>query len=67
MIALSARECEILPLLCDRRRLTVAEVAAELCISPDTVRAHVKHIHVKLDVGSRRELVRRAITEGLVQ
>jgi len=51
---LTAREGEILDLLL--AGLSVASIAPRLCISPHTVRNHVKHICAKLGVGSQREL-----------
>lgn len=50
---LSAREAEVLDLLAEG--LTNAEIAERLFISPITVRNHVSHILVKLQVRDRRE------------
>jgi DNA-binding NarL/FixJ family response regulator len=50
---LSAREAEVLDLLAEG--LTNAEIAQRLFISPITVRNHVSHILVKLQVRDRRE------------
>jgi DNA-binding NarL/FixJ family response regulator len=50
---LSAREAEVLDLLAEG--LTNAEIAERLVISPITVRNHVSHILVKLQVRDRRE------------
>ena len=50
---LSAREAEVLDLLAEG--LTNAEIAGRLFISPITVRNHVSHILVKLQVRDRRE------------
>jgi LuxR family maltose regulon positive regulatory protein len=41
-------------------RLTVHEIAAELFVSPNTLRTHVKAVYRKFGVSSRRE----AIAEG---
>lgn len=58
---LTAREWEVLDLLCAER--ATAEIAGELGMSVETVRSHVKHILRKLGVHSRAEAVRAA--EGL--
>jgi DNA-binding NarL/FixJ family response regulator len=48
---LSAREREILELL--SKGLMYKEIAAELFLSPETVRKHVYHIYEKLHVNNR--------------
>ena len=53
---LSHREAEVARLLC--RRLTMKEIAAILKLSPRTVERHALHIYRKLNVDSRKELVR---------
>jgi LuxR family maltose regulon positive regulatory protein len=55
---LSARERQVLGLL--QTRLTATEIAAQLHISPNTLKSHVKAIYRKLGVESRREAVRLA-------
>ena len=42
------------------------EIAAELCVSPNTIRTHLRHIYAKLDVHTRSEAVTRARQLGLL-
>ncbi len=60
---LTARQLEILRLLCDR--LTNAEIAARLYISPRTVDHHVTAILGKLGVHSRSQAAAEAVRLGL--
>lgn len=53
---LTSREWEVLDLL--RRRMTTAQIARELVLSPVTVRTHVNAIMKKLQVADREELLR---------
>ena len=62
---LTAREGQILVLLANGRSTT--ETAAELHISPLTVRSHVKSILAKLGVHSKLEAVSYALRYGLVE
>ena len=55
---LSVRELEVLRLL--SALLTTEEIAAELFISVNTVRTHVRRIFEKLGVSRRNDAVRRA-------
>ena len=61
---LSQREQEVLALLC--QRLTDAEIATVLFISPKTVGHHVGHILTKLGVPNRREAAAIAARQQLV-
>ena len=47
--------------------LSVREIGAQLFLSPNTVRSHVRSIYRKLGVGSREDAVARADTIGLVE
>jgi len=62
--SLSPRETEILKLIA--RGLSNPEVAQTLGISRATVRTHVEHIYVKLEVSSRTEAVTEGIRKGLI-
>jgi LuxR family maltose regulon positive regulatory protein len=62
--ALTDRELEILELL--YKRLSNKEIAAQLVISPGTVKGHTIKIYQKLDVNSRRQAVEKAISLGLL-
>jgi LuxR family transcriptional regulator, maltose regulon positive regulatory protein len=46
--------------------LKAPEIAAELCVSANTVRTHMRHIYLKLDVHGRAEAVARARQLGLL-
>ena len=61
---LTNREKEILQLL--SRGNSFKMIAADLCISLDTVRTHIKRIYDKLHVRSQIEAVSKAISEKLV-
>jgi two-component system, NarL family, response regulator LiaR len=63
--ALSAREHEVLVGLA--RGLSNGEIAAQLTISTNTVRHHVRNILAKLEVTNRTEAVHVAMQRGLVE
>jgi len=61
---LSGREMEVLILV--TRGMSNKEIAQDLFLSEGTVKAHVSHIMGKLSVERRTDLVRHALTTGLV-
>ncbi len=61
---LSERETEVLTLVA--RGQSNKEVAQELFLSEGTVKAHVSHIMAKLGVDRRTDLVRYALSTGLI-
>jgi DNA-binding CsgD family transcriptional regulator len=61
---LTAREHEVLRLVA--QRLSSAEIAGALLISPRTVERHLENIFAKLGVASRREAATEAARRGLV-
>jgi two-component system, NarL family, response regulator LiaR len=61
---LSEREREIFRLAADCR--TSAEIARQLCLARKTVDTHLNRIHRKLGLHQRAELVRLAVSLGLV-
>ncbi len=62
---LTEREYEILALIAGRK--SNAEIAAQLVLSPKTVRNHVSNILSKLQVADRAEAMRAAWAAGLGQ
>jgi DNA-binding NarL/FixJ family response regulator len=62
---LTEREYEILALIAGRK--TNAEIAAQLVLSPKTVRNHISNILSKLQVADRAEAMRAAWAVGLGQ
>ncbi len=63
--ALTPAELRLLPLL--STHLTASEIAAELVLSPHTIKAEVKSIYRKLDASSRYQAVTRARELGLLE
>jgi DNA-binding NarL/FixJ family response regulator len=63
-VRLSPRELEILRLLADGHGYKTA--AAQLGISLDTIRFHVRNIYVRLHVHSKSEAVTKAFRQGLL-
>jgi DNA-binding NarL/FixJ family response regulator len=61
---LTNREKEILAQLSKGKGLKI--IAADLSISIDTVRTHIKNIYEKLQVHSQAEAVSKALNDGLV-
>ena len=62
--SLSEREAEVLRYL--PTMLTAGEIATELGVSVNTVKAHLRSIYRKLDADRRREAVIRAYEHGLL-
>ena len=61
---LSERELEVLRLLAQGRRN--GEIARDLVVSENTVKAHVKHIYRKLGVADRVQAANRGRELGLL-
>jgi LuxR family maltose regulon positive regulatory protein len=61
---LTDRELETLEFL--NQGLYRKEIADKLCISPETVKTHLKNVYQKLGVGTRREAVSRARALGIL-
>ena len=61
---LSDRERTVVRYLASR--LTMREIAAEIFVSTNTVKTHVKRIYIKLGVSSRREAITEARRLGVL-
>ena len=61
---LSERELDVLTLL--PSLLSAGEIAAELTVSVNTVKTHIRSIYTKLGASSRREAVQHAQRRGLL-
>ncbi|MBX2929335.1 MAG: response regulator transcription factor [Saprospiraceae bacterium] len=61
---LSAREMDVLK--CLGKGMTYKEIAADLNISIDTVRSHIRHIYEKLQARSKSEAILIAMRKGLI-
>ena len=61
---LTAAELRVLEKLPER--LTYTEIAAELYLSLNTVKTHLRHTYMKLGVTSRSSAVRRATSLGIL-
>lgn len=61
---LTPREIEVLRLVADGNRNQ--DIAARLFISEDTVKAHLKHIMLKLDATDRTQAVTIAVRRGII-
>jgi len=62
---LSDRELEVLHCLAQGQ--TTTQIAAQLFISENTVKTHIRHILEKLDASNRTEAVSKAFQMGLIQ
>ncbi len=61
---LTAREIEVLRLVAEGNRNQ--DIAARLFISEETVKAHLKHIMMKLDATDRTQAVTIAVRRGII-
>ncbi|MSO95192.1 MAG: response regulator transcription factor [Thermoleophilia bacterium] len=61
---LTAREREVLQLLADG--MSNADVAAQLFISQETVKSHVRHILTKLEADTRTQAVAIALRDAMI-
>jgi LuxR family maltose regulon positive regulatory protein len=64
-MALTARELSVLEYL--PSMMTYPEIAAQLFVSVNTVKSHLRHLYAKLEVVNRRQAVIRAREIGLLE
>ena len=64
-IPLTDREMSVLQYL--PSMMTYPEIAAELFVSVNTVKSHLRHLYAKLEVVNRRQAVTRARELGLLE
>ena len=64
LLKLSKRETEIVELVA--KGLANKEIAADLAISVETVRVHLKHIYEKLHAKGRRDALAKARRKGII-
>jgi two-component system NarL family response regulator len=63
--SLTAREMEVLELVA--RGMTNREIGAALSVGEETVKAHLKHVFVKLGASDRTEAALIAVQRGLIR
>ena len=63
--ALTAAELRLLPLMSTHR--SAPEIAAELYLSPHTIKSQLRSIYRKLDASTRNQAVTRARELGLLE
>ena len=63
--SLTVRELSVLELVA--RGMTNREIGAALKMSEETVKAHLKHVFAKLEVGDRTEAALTAVQRGLIR
>ena len=64
-ISLTDRELSVLQYLPSMQ--TYPEIAAQLFVSVNTVKSHLRHLYAKLEVVNRRQAVIRARELGLLE
>ena len=62
---LSKREREVMALMLEGN--TNGEIAAALGIVPRTAESHIRMLYIKKDLGSREQLFKRALDEGVLK
>jgi two-component system NarL family response regulator len=63
--SLTGRELAVLDLVA--RGKTNRQIAADLSMGEETVKAHLKHVFAKLEVGDRTEAAMIAVQKGLIK